>query len=72
MMFASAGILWGVVTVFKGLQLWRHEHKRMRGSASCAVGAFPLNRFEFPALIVAGAAVAIGCLGYLVFSFLPL
>ena len=26
LMFAGAGILWGTVTVFRGMKIWRKEH----------------------------------------------
>jgi len=47
-MFAGAGVLWGTVTVFRGMRVWRKE------------------KVSFPVIIVAAAALAISCLGYLV------
>ena len=51
LVFAGAGILWGVVTIFHGTQSWVREK----------------SRAPFPAMIAIGAGLAISCLGYLVF-----
>ena len=49
LLFAGAGILWGTVTIYRGMKEWRQE------------------RVRFPAIVAVGAALAIGCLGYLVY-----
>ncbi len=49
-MFAGAGILWGAVTVFRGMQTWKHT--------------FPKNSNSF--VIALGTAVCVSCIGYLV------
>jgi hypothetical protein len=36
-MFAGAGVLWGAVTVFRGMQVWRRE--KISFPAVVAVGA---------------------------------
>ena len=51
LMFAGAGILWGIVTIFHGMKTWARAAKRP----------------PFPAMIAAGAGLAITCLGYLVY-----
>ena len=68
-MFAGAGLLWGAVTVYRGLQDWRHDLKRASASA-CAVGVFPLAKW--PSIIIPGALLALGCTAYLVWSLWPL
>jgi hypothetical protein len=55
-MFAGAGILWGTITVFRGLELWRRER----------------GRVQFPRVVLVGAALALGCTGYLLWMLLPL
>jgi uncharacterized membrane protein YsdA (DUF1294 family) len=50
LIFASAGILWGLVTVFRGIQEWTHKK----------------NKAPFPAIIAIAAVMAVSCIGYLV------
>jgi hypothetical protein len=50
LMFAGAGILWGVVTVFRGVQEWSHAKEKS----------------SFPTIVAVGAALTLGCLSYLV------
>jgi hypothetical protein len=50
LLFAGAGILWGVVTLYHGMQEWKIEKRKT-----------PL-----PALIAVGAGMTLCCIGYLV------
>jgi hypothetical protein len=66
--FALAGILWGSVTVFRGVTAWRSEHRRLRKRSSCHVGALPLHALEFPSAILGGAGILFGCAWYLIWT----
>ena len=72
MMFAGAGLIWGLVTVFRAIQGWRGNDRRAAAGPAYAVGALPLTRIEYPATILAGVALAVGCLAYLVWSLWPI
>jgi hypothetical protein len=67
LIFASAGVLWGSVQVYRGFQAWKQE-QRTRTSRDCAISTLPMSRIEFPTTIVTGALFALGCSGYLVWS----
>ncbi len=49
-MFASAGILWGAVTVYRGMLTW----KKVKSKGSV------------PVFIILGAALVVCCAGYLI------
>jgi hypothetical protein len=72
LIFAAAGVLWGAVTVFRGVQSRRQAQRRLRSQGSCAIGAWPLDHYENAALLLIGGALALGCVAYLVCSLLPL
>lgn len=61
MIFAIAGVVWGAVTVYRGLQNWR-------GGSRYPVHALPIGRLESPGTVLTGLAVSLGCLGYLLYS----
>lgn len=50
LMFASAGILWGAVTVYRGMQTWKRSLPKSSSSL----------------FILFGIALAASCLSYLV------
>jgi hypothetical protein len=51
LLFAGAGILWGIVTIYHGMGEWRRRK----------------TRASFPAMVAAGAGMTLTCLGYLVY-----
>ncbi|HVO32371.1 MAG TPA: hypothetical protein VMU17_00555 [Elusimicrobiota bacterium] len=68
--FAFAGLLWGAVTLYTGVQRWRDEQKRVRVSSSHGMRSVSVEKMESPSMILAGVGLSAGCLGYLIWTLL--
>lgn len=72
LMFAGAGVLWGAVTAYRGFKAWHNDYKRHHPNQFAQAGVVFISRTEIPAIALAGAALAAGCLGYLIWMLYPL
>ena len=65
--FAGAGILWGVTTFFRGFRVWRDEHKSVARKPN-GTNTASLEKFVLPSSLITGFVLVLGCSAYLVWS----